>query len=105
MSDRPAYADPGDDLGRETDPRSTAGTPRWVKVAGAIALVVVLLVVGMLVFGGGSPGGHGPARHTGSGDADDRTPAPSAPEGRTPPAGTGENHAPPPGIPHGPQGP
>lgn len=41
------------------------GTPRWVKVFGIIALVVVLLFV-FLVFTRG-PGGHGPGRHKGSG--------------------------------------
>jgi len=38
------------------------GTPRWVKVFGIIALVVVLLFV-FLMFTRG-PGGHGPGRHT-----------------------------------------
>ena len=38
-------------------------TPRWVKVFGIIAIVVVLLVVFMLLTG------HGPGRHTPSGDA------------------------------------
>jgi len=37
------------------------GTPRWVKVFGIIALVVVLLFV-FLMFTRG-PGGHGPGRH------------------------------------------
>jgi hypothetical protein len=44
----------------ENDPR-TAGTPRWVKVFGVVAVVVVVLVVVMLVTG---RGGHGPSRHT-----------------------------------------
>lgn len=35
-------------------------TPRWVKVAGAIVLVLVLLVVVLLVTGKGD---HGPGRH------------------------------------------
>jgi hypothetical protein len=39
------------------------GTPRWVKVFGIIVIVVVLLVVFMLLTG------HGPGRHTPSGDA------------------------------------
>jgi ABC-type transporter Mla subunit MlaD len=39
------------------------GTPRWVKVFGIIAIVVVLLVVFMLLTG------HGPGRHMPSGDA------------------------------------
>lgn len=34
--------------------------PRWVKVAGIIAVVLVLLVVGVLALG---PGEHGPRRH------------------------------------------
>lgn len=36
-------------------------TPRWVKVFGIIALIVALLFIGLLLFGGGS---HGPRRHT-----------------------------------------
>jgi hypothetical protein len=38
-----------------------AGTPRWVKVFGTIALVVILLFVTLLFTRG--PGGHGPHRH------------------------------------------
>jgi hypothetical protein len=38
----------------------TAGTPRWVKAFGIIALVVLVLVVVMLIAG---RGGHGPGRH------------------------------------------
>ena len=34
-----------------------AGTPRWVKVSGVIALVIVVLVVVLLLSG------HGPAQH------------------------------------------
>ena len=43
------------------DSEPTAGTPRWVKVFGIIALLVVLLIVVLLVFGGGE---HGPSRHS-----------------------------------------
>lgn len=50
------------------------GTPRWVKVFGIIAVVVVLLFVIMLFTGGGE---HGPGRHTGS-----------APGHQTAPSGT-----------------
>ena len=39
------------------------GAPRWVKVSGIIFIVVVLLVVVMLLTG------HGPGRHTPSGEA------------------------------------
>ena len=41
----------------------TVGPPRWVKVFGIIALVVVVVFVILLLTGG--PGRHGPARHTG----------------------------------------
>lgn len=36
------------------------GTPRWVKVSGIIAIVLVLLVVIMMFIGGAN---HGPGRH------------------------------------------
>ena len=45
-----------------TSPPPDTGTPRWVKVFGIIALALVLLIGGLLVFGGGT---HGPGRHTG----------------------------------------
>lgn len=48
------------------DNLSTTGTPRWVKVFGVVALVVVVLFIGLMIFGGGE---HGPGRHTPSGDA------------------------------------
>jgi hypothetical protein len=44
-------------------PEPPAGMPRWVKVFGIIAIVVVLLFVILLLTGG--PGSHGPGRHTG----------------------------------------
>jgi hypothetical protein len=47
------------------------GAPRWVKVFGIIAIVVVLLVV-ILALAGGQ---HGPSRHMLGGDnAHDHTP-------------------------------
>jgi hypothetical protein len=42
-------------------PSPYAGTPRWVKVFGVIAIVVILLFVTALFTRG--PGGHGPRRH------------------------------------------
>ena len=42
---------------------ATPGMPRWVKVLGGIALLVVVLV-GIFLLTGGN---HGPGRHTGSG--------------------------------------
>lgn len=42
------------------DRGSTTSTPRWVKMSGIIAIVLVLLVVIMMFIGGGD---HGPSRH------------------------------------------
>lgn len=42
-------------------------TPRWVKIAGIIVGVLVLLIAVVLVTGLG--GEHGPGRHIPSGDA------------------------------------
>ena len=53
------------------------GTPRWVKVLGIIAIVVVLLFVIMLLTG------HVPGRHTPSGHAG----------GQVPPTNVMEEHA------------
>jgi hypothetical protein len=58
----------------EPEREATTGTPRWVKVVGIIA-VVLLLVLGIIMLIGGE---HGPGRH-----------APPANE-QTPPAGGGE---------------
>ena len=46
------------------------GTPRWVKVFGIIAIVLLLFVL-LSVFTGGGP--HGPGRHASSGQADGYT--------------------------------
>jgi hypothetical protein len=40
--------------------------PRWVKVAGVVAAVLVLVFVALMVFGVG--GDHGPGRHTSIGE-------------------------------------
>ena len=50
MADPPSYLDSNGDT----------GTPRWVKIFGIVALVLVLLVVIMMFIGGGD---HGPGRH------------------------------------------
>ena len=60
------------------DPPPYPGTPRWVKVSGLIALVLVLLVGIMLLAGVG--GGHGPGRHLPSGGAGGHTPPSSVTE-------------------------
>ena len=95
MADSPTYADAGDDVPAPPSRGATGGMPRWVKLSGIVALVLILLVAGLMVFGGGS---HSPGRHFG-GDS------PSGDEaGRTPPAGvpdqSGGHTGPPPGIEH-----
>ena len=71
MADRPAYPDTGDDTGVGPERESPPGMPRWLKVSGLIAGVLVLLVVGLMFIGGHEggpgPGGHGPGRHTAGG--------------------------------------
>ena len=41
----------------DNDRESVAGTPRWVKLFGLAAVVVVLLIIGIHLAGGGL-GGH-----------------------------------------------
>ena len=50
---------------------SYPGTPRWVKVSGIVVIVLVLVVAIMLLTG------HGPGRHTPSGDAGGQVPSSS----------------------------
>jgi len=59
-------SDPLPDIKAKGRPGSPAGTPRWVKMWGVIAIVVGVLVVLMLtgLIGGG---GHGPGHHLPSG--------------------------------------
>lgn len=45
---------------------SATGTPRWVKVFAAIALVAVVVITVLVITGGG---GHGPSRHAPADDA------------------------------------
>lgn len=65
----PPYPDPngdtGDAPGAGPGRGSTRRTPRWVNVFGIIALVLILLFAAWLLVSGG----HGPGRHTPSGDA------------------------------------
>ena len=77
------------------DPVQSTGpprAPRWVKVSGIGALILIALVA--IVVATGGPGQHGPGRHSGGGD--DR-PATTAPEGHAPPQNLPEGHEPPPG--------
>jgi hypothetical protein len=57
------------------------GTPRWVKVFGIVAIVLVVLVAIMLLSG------HGPGRHASSGDAGGKVPPSSFMEAHVPPEG------------------
>lgn len=94
MADPPPRPDSNRDTGESINRRAGSElkptTPRWVKVFGIIALVLVVLVVVMLATGGGN---HGPGRHTGSGDPGGQS-APS--NGRGPDDNGG--HKPPPGA-------
>lgn len=74
--------------GVDPDDAAGGGTPRWVKVFGALALVAVVLVVILLLSGGD----HGPGRHSDAGGAASQTrPShtedPGAAAGHQPPAG------------------
>lgn len=57
------------------------GTPRWVKVFGIVAIVLVVLIAITLFTG------HGPGRHTPSGDAGDQVRRSSIMETHEPPEG------------------
>ena len=59
----------------------STNTPRWVKVFGIIAIVLVLLIVIMMLTG------HDPGRHIPSGDAGDYTSPSTVLEDRTSPEG------------------
>ena len=75
MAGQPPYPATGDDTGVRSDRGPTAvypGTPRWAKVFGIIALVLVLLVVVIMASGVG--GDHGPGRHMPSGGVGGYTP-------------------------------
>lgn len=85
MADPPPYPDADEG----PDRRSIAGTTRWVKVFGVIAVVLALLV-GVLVLTGG--GNHGPGRHSGSGGTGSQAPPSGVRE-----SGDVEGHAPPAG--------
>lgn len=56
MAERPGDPESDEEFDREP------GTPRWVKVFGIVAIVVLLLIGFILFTGLGGP--HGPQRHT-----------------------------------------
>jgi ABC-type transporter Mla subunit MlaD len=53
------------DLSPNPDSNTETGAPRWVKVFGVIALVVVLLFVILMFTRGPGGRGHTPSRHFG----------------------------------------
>ncbi len=57
MADPSLYPDANSDTDVGTDRELTAGTPRWVKVFGIIAIILVLLFV-LLHLTGRGLGGH-----------------------------------------------
>jgi uncharacterized cupredoxin-like copper-binding protein len=67
MAHLPRDPDTGDDTGVRPITDRPPRTPRWVKVFGIIALVLVLFFIIRLLLGAG--GGHGPGRHRGGGAA------------------------------------
>ena len=63
MTDPASSINTADDIDARSARRSTTsypGTPRWVKVGGIVALLMIVLVVLVMVMGGGD---HGPMRH------------------------------------------
>ncbi len=83
--DRDSSGETVDATGVRPGRGSATGPPRWVKVFGLIALVLVLLFVIAQLAGVG--GGHGPGRHVPSGSSGRPTPAFSGTEDHTPPEG------------------
>jgi hypothetical protein len=71
MADPPSAPDSGDDTGAGRDGDSIAGTPRWVKIFGIVALVVLALFVVLLLIGGP----HNPGRHMGGSNGGYTAPA------------------------------
>jgi hypothetical protein len=48
-----SFGDSGDDTGARPDAESTTSTPRWVKVAAIIVIVLIVLFVIIHLTGGG----------------------------------------------------
>jgi len=79
LSDQALYPDTAAEPSRSSNP-AYPGPPRWVKVSGIVALVIILLFVGLEVASGGghnpmggehgeggAGGQHNPLRHLGIG--------------------------------------
>jgi len=63
MTDLPPYPDTDVRAGRGSTTSTPPSTPRWVKVSGTIALVLVLLFVIMMLADMLTGSVNGPARH------------------------------------------
>ena len=85
MANTPANRDSAGSSGVDPDRDSPPRTPRWVKVFGIIALVIVLLFL-ILMLTRGPSGGHGPGRHFSSSDDRSQTTPPGVVEGHTAPS-------------------
>jgi hypothetical protein len=72
MADLPPSPDANGNTNVGPGRELTPGIPRWVKVFGIVALVLILLVVIILVTGVG--GEHSPGRHIPSSGAGAQTP-------------------------------
>ena len=70
----PGSPDTSDDTGAGPDREPTTSSPRWVRIFGIIAAIVILLIAILLLTGG-----HGPRRHTPSGGLG-QTPVASLPQ-------------------------
>lgn len=73
--------DPPPPTNAEKMPAAPPKMPRWVKIFGIVAALIVLVALAALIFGGGQ---HGPGRH-------------ASPQTDTTPPHEGGNHTRPPG--------
>jgi hypothetical protein len=86
---------PPPNSGDDSDPgpaSGSTGTPRWVKVFGLVAVILVLLVAVMVVAG------HGPGDHMPSADAGRETPPSDGGDHPRRSGGDLGDHTPAPGI-------
>jgi hypothetical protein len=60
MADPSPFPATGDETGVRPSEDRPPRAPRWVKVAGVIVVVLVLLLVGLKLTGVMDQGGHGP---------------------------------------------
>jgi hypothetical protein len=102
MADSPAFpgsnGETGNDTGAAPDRGSTVGTPRWVKVFGTVVALLILLLVVLLLLRGGPLGGHGPGRHSSSGDLGGQTSSSNVTAAHPRSAGLGDHASPEAGL-------